>query len=99
MKKTDTEKGTQARKRKRAQGGLGQWLTVATAGHVFAAVRLLFRIAFPLSPGSTDFERFYKSRPHEYDTKPPYDSYRKSVTTPADSSPPATPIYLVLIWF
>ena len=32
--KTDTEKGTRARKRKRAQGGLGQWLTVATAGHV-----------------------------------------------------------------
>ena len=32
--KTDTEKGTRARKRKRAQGGLGQWLTGATAGHV-----------------------------------------------------------------
>ena len=29
---TDTEKGTRARKRKRAQGGLGQWLTDSRYG-------------------------------------------------------------------
>ena len=45
--KTDTEKGTRARKRKRAQGGLGQWLTVATAGYHNLSVNITCGLIVP----------------------------------------------------